>query len=117
MQLLFFFLPLQGSCFSRSISFLLLPYLNTFPHPEPPHLSRHQGDTISGSVDREDVAQCVAAAATSKVLPKAVTFELYSIGSSGPLEGKYPRTSGFEQRGDTYDAMFKGLKSDVYAIE
>lgn len=71
----------------------------------------NQGDTISGEVNRADVADCAANAAVSKTLPPAVTFEVYEAGKSGPLEGRYPSKSGYERNGGDYDTLFKGLKS------
>lgn len=72
----------------------------------------NQGDTISGEVNRSDVALAALAAATSKTLSsKSVVFEMYRRGSGGPLEGRFPTKSGYEQNGATYEEMFKGLKS------
>lgn len=75
----------------------------------PIEIELNQGDTIAGEISRQDLAQSVAAAATSKTIPSRVTFELSEIGSTGTLEGKFPKTSGYERRGNTYDEMFKGL--------
>ena len=74
----------------------------------------NQADTISGEINRADVAEVAVAAATSKVLKgKKVTFEIYEGGKSGPLEDSLPKTSGYEQRGDSYDAMFANLKEGI----
>jgi len=71
----------------------------------------NQGDTISGEVNRSDVALAALAAATSKTLEsKSVIFELYRKGSGGPLESRFPTKSGYEQTGTSYEEMFKGLK-------
>ena len=55
------------------------------------------------------------AAALSTQLPEGgVVMELYdAIKGRGPLQKKFPNKSGYEQRGETYDAMFKGLKVGV----
>jgi uncharacterized protein YbjT (DUF2867 family) len=81
----------------------------------------NQGDTISGEVNRADVAECAAEAAVSKSLPKAVTFEIYESGKSGPLEDKFKKVSGYERNGvalgaDSYDKLFEGLKSGEVAL-
>jgi uncharacterized protein YbjT (DUF2867 family) len=77
----------------------------------------NQADTISGEINRADVAEVAVAAATSKVLKgKKVTFEIYEGGKSGPLEDSLPKTSGYEQRGDSYDAMFANLKEGIDRI-
>ena len=58
-----------------------------------------KGDTISGEVNRADVAECAVAAAISKTIPSRVIFEMYQAGKSGPLEGKFKSTSGYERNG------------------
>lgn len=73
----------------------------------------NQGDTISGEVNRSDVAECAIAAALSNTIPKNVIFELYEASKSGPLQGEFPAKSGLEQRGASYDDMFKGLKTGI----
>ena len=44
-----------------------------------------------------------------------------SVGTRGPLEVRFPQTSGYEQTGSKfngdYEKMFKGLKSNVYFTE
>lgn len=78
----------------------------------PSKIELNQGDTISGEVNRADVAECAAAAATSLKLPPNVIFEVYEQGKSGPLEGRFPTKSGYEQNGkNSYDELFEGLKS------
>ena len=72
----------------------------------------NQGDTISGEVNRADVAECAVNAAVSNTLPASVTFEMYKASSGGPLEGKLPKKSGFEKLGSSYEELFKGLKSN-----
>ena len=50
----------------------------------------NQADTISGEINRADVAEVAVAAATSKALKgKKVTFEIYEGGKAGPLETAY----------------------------
>ncbi len=74
----------------------------------------NQKDTISGEINRADVAECAVAAATSKALKgKKVTFEIYEGGKSGPLEDGLAKSSGFEQRGSDYESMFANLKEGV----
>lgn len=78
----------------------------------PSKIELNQGDTISGEVNRADVAECAAAAATSTKLPPNVIFEVYEQGKSGPLEGRFATKSGYEQNGkSSYDELFQGLKS------
>lgn len=77
----------------------------------PKGIELNQGDTISGEVNREDVADCTAHAAISTTIPKRVTFEIYAAGRGGPLEGRFPSKSGYERLGSSYDEMFKDLKS------
>lgn len=76
----------------------------------------NQGDTIIGEVHRDDVAECVVAAALSPTIPHDITFELYSIESGSPLQDKFPRKSGKERSGNvldgSYDKMLEGLVSD-----
>ena len=73
----------------------------------------NQGDTISGEINRADVAECAVAAALSKTIPSRVVFEIYQAGKSGPLEGKFSTTSGYERNGPKlggdYEELFKGL--------
>ena len=57
------------------------------------------------------MAQCVAAAAISKTIPRNVIFEIYEANKSGPLESKFKVKSGYEARGNSYDEMFSQLKS------
>lgn len=78
----------------------------------PSKIEVNQGDTISGEVNRADVAECAAAAATSKSLPSRVTFEVYEKGKSGPLEGRFPKKSGYEQFGNSYEEIFGKLIRD-----
>lgn len=74
----------------------------------------NQADTISGEINRADVAEVAVAAATSKALKgKKVTFEIYEGGKAGPLEDGLPKQSGFEQRGESYEAMFASLKEGI----
>eukprot|EP00597_Dinobryon_sp_UTEXLB2267_P004033 CAMPEP_0170076872 /NCGR_PEP_ID=MMETSP0019_2-20121128/13804_1 /TAXON_ID=98059 /ORGANISM="Dinobryon sp., Strain UTEXLB2267" /LENGTH=332 /DNA_ID=CAMNT_0010288865 /DNA_START=123 /DNA_END=1121 /DNA_ORIENTATION=+ len=84
----------------------------------PAMIELNQGDTISGEVNRADVAQCAAAAAISKTLPRNVTFEMYESGRSGPLEGRFPAVSGLERKSDSgdYEVLFEGLKTDLELI-
>ena len=87
----------------------------------PGHIELNQGDSISGEVNREDVAQAAAAAAISTSMPKAVTFEMYAAGSGGPLEGKFSKTSGYERNGEVlgadYNKLFEGFKSGNVVVE
>ena len=77
----------------------------------------NQGDTISGEVNRADLAEAVAAAAISKTIPKDVTFEIYQADRKGPLEGKFSTLSGYERTGKNFDSsyekMFSGLVPDA----
>ena len=80
-------------------------------------LEINQGDTISGEINREDVAACAVAAATSKTIPKNVIFEVYQTeGTRGTLEDKFPSQSGYERRGEDYEIMFQGLKSNIFML-
>jgi uncharacterized protein YbjT (DUF2867 family) len=83
-------------------------------------ITLNQGDSISGEVNRADVAECAAAAALSTSLPKAVTFEVYQTGKSGPLEDKFAKVSGYERSGNVlgadYNKLFEGLKSGEVTI-
>ena len=73
----------------------------------------NQGDTIAGEVKRSDVAEAAIAAALSKNIAKNVVFELYEKKTRGQLEGKFSEKSGYEQSGESYEMMFKGLKSGI----
>ena len=81
----------------------------------PGNIELNQGDSISGEVNREDVAQAAAAAAISVSMPNAVTFEMNEAGRSAPLEGKFAKVSGYERNGKDlgpdYEKLFAGLKS------
>lgn len=82
----------------------------------PTGIELNQGDTISGEINRADVAECTVAAVLSKDIPPNVTFEVYQIGKSGPLQSDFPKQSGYERNGkelSDYDRMLKGLKSGV----
>ena len=46
------------------------------------HIEFNQGDSISGEVNRSDVAEVAAEAALSTVIPKDVTFEFYQVGQA-----------------------------------
>jgi len=83
----------------------------------PSRIELNQRDTISGEVSRADVAEAVIAAALSKTIPSKVTLEMYQSDRKVPLKGSYllgsyPKTSGFEQKGNNYEDMFVNLKSD-----
>lgn len=72
----------------------------------------NQGDTISGEINREDVAESAIAAAISKTIPRNVIFEIYQReGTKGPIESRFPMISGYEQDGNNYDVLFQGLRS------
>jgi NAD(P)H-binding len=87
----------------------------------PGHVELNQGDSISGEVNREDVAQAAGAAAISTTMPKAVTFEMNEAGRSAPLEGKFAKVSGYERNGEKlgadYNTLFEGLKSGNVVVE
>ena len=87
------------------------------PSVGPSKIELNQGDTIAGEINRSDVAECAAAAAISKTIPSAVTFEISELGRTGPLEGGLKSVSGYEQVGPTYDESFKGLKSNFYRVD
>jgi len=76
----------------------------------------NQKDTISGEVNREDVAEAVVAAVASKSLPVDVTFEIYQEDRKSVLEGKFPEKSGYERSGKllhgNYEEMFAELVPD-----
>jgi len=80
----------------------------------------NQGDTIVGDVTRADVAECAAAAAVSKLIPKDVTFEIYQADKKSVLEGRFPPVSGYErtgsQLGGDYEKIFSGLVSNPTII-
>lgn len=86
----------------------------------PGKIELNQGDTISGEVNRSDVAECAVAAALSKTIPSRVVIEMYEAGKSGPLEGKFKSTSGYERSGPKlgkdYEILFEGLKSGEVLI-
>ena len=87
----------------------------------PGHIELNQGDSISGEVNREDVAQAAASAAISPVMPNAVTFEMYEAGRNGPLEKKFAKISGYERSGEKlgndYNKLLEGLKSGEVVVE
>eukprot|EP00607_Mallomonas_marina_P009214 CAMPEP_0182420152 /NCGR_PEP_ID=MMETSP1167-20130531/4720_1 /TAXON_ID=2988 /ORGANISM="Mallomonas Sp, Strain CCMP3275" /LENGTH=313 /DNA_ID=CAMNT_0024595685 /DNA_START=153 /DNA_END=1091 /DNA_ORIENTATION=- len=75
----------------------------------------NQGDNFAGEINRADVAEAVAAAAISRSIPNAVTFEVYQANRSGPLEGDGNAKSGYQRTGSvlgSYEKMFEGLKTD-----
>lgn len=86
----------------------------------PGNVELNQGDSISGEVNREDVAQAAAAAAISVSMPNAVTFEMNEAGRSAPLEGKFAKVSGYERNGlvlgADYEKLFAGLKSGEVVV-
>lgn len=86
----------------------------------PGHIELNQGDSISGEVNREDVAQAAGAAAISSSMPNAVTFEMYEAGRSNPLEKKFAKVTGYERNGETlgsdYNKLFEGLKSGEVVV-
>ena len=86
----------------------------------PGHIELNQGDSISGEVGREDVAQAAGAAAISASMPNAVTFEIYQAGKSYPLEKKFAKVTGYERNGEVlgndYNKLFEGLKVGDVAV-
>jgi uncharacterized protein YbjT (DUF2867 family) len=76
----------------------------------------NQGDSISGEVNRADVAACAAKAAISNSIPSRVTLEMYETGKSGPLEGRFPQLSGYEVTGTDYEDMFQKLSRTAVNI-
>ena len=78
------------------------------------NIELNQRDTISGEINRADVAECAVAAATSKSLAgRQVTFEVYNADGGSPLESNLAKPSGYEQRGESYEKMFEGLQEGV----
>ena len=98
----------------KSLSYVIIRPggLGDYDAEGPSRIELNQGDTISGEVSRADVAEAVVAAALSKTIPSKVTLEMYQADRKGPLKGSYPKTSGFEQKGNNYEDMFVNLKSD-----
>jgi len=82
----------------------------------PAELAVNQGDAVSGEISRADVAECAVAAALSSKVPRDVTFELYNIDGSGPLDIGLPAVTGYERRGADYDSIFEGLKSGDVSV-
>ena len=72
----------------------------------------NQGDAISGEIKRADVAECAIAAALSQKIPNNTIFEIYKSNGSGPLEKGLSQPTGYERKGNSYEDLFEGLKSD-----
>lgn len=108
---------LYSECGDSSLSYAIIRPggLQDGPSIGSARVELNQGDTISGEINRADVADCAVAAALSKSIPSAVTFELYDADNRGPLESIYPDKSGYERSGKElggdYDLLFKGLKN------
>ena len=82
----------------------------------PAAMELNQGDTVSGELSRDDVADCVVSAALSQVVPRRVTFELYTRSKRSVLQKTFPSLSGYERSGASYDEMFKGLTAGDVVI-
>jgi uncharacterized protein YbjT (DUF2867 family) len=83
----------------------------------PSALEMSQGDALAGIISRADLAEVAveAALAQSKILQNT-SFELYYTDGAQPCEGRFKSLlqSGEVSRlhGDTYKALFRGLKRD-----
>ncbi|CAM9754478.1 unnamed protein product [Ascophyllum nodosum] len=80
----------------------------------PKGIELNQGDTIGGTIDRADVAEVIVEAALSPAT-KNMMFEVYDKRTSGPLQGSFPKTSGYERKGETYEGLFQGLQAGIGA--
>ncbi|CAM9712848.1 unnamed protein product [Chrysoparadoxa australica] len=74
-------------------------------------LELNQGDTIGGIISRENLAD-VCIEALSNPSTKGTTFELYETKGRAPVQGRFPKVSGFERNGNTFPELFTGLVPD-----
>ncbi|CEM12705.1 unnamed protein product [Vitrella brassicaformis CCMP3155] len=77
----------------------------------PSQLEINQGDYFFSEIPRADVA-ATAVSALFSPYTRGVTMEVYKAEGRFPLEGGFPPNSGFERRGNSFDELFSGLKSD-----
>jgi uncharacterized protein YbjT (DUF2867 family) len=77
----------------------------------PGQLELNQGDTVSGTVSRADLAATSVEALYHSSADNA-TFELHEAATRYPIMRRFPKISGYERRGDTWDELFQGLVAD-----
>jgi uncharacterized protein YbjT (DUF2867 family) len=70
----------------------------------------NQGDTIGGGLSRDELAGLAVGALKSG--KKGITVEVYRTSTHATLQPDFPKMSGNEQYGETYDALFASAKSD-----
>ena len=77
--------------------------------------TRPQGDALAGIISRKDLAEVAVEACASPALRDA-TFELYYTKGAQPCEGKFKKLLADEAfprlHGDSYAALFKGVRKD-----
>ena len=84
----------------------------------PGALEISQGDALAGIISRKDLAEVAveAAALGSGPLLKDASFELYYTKGAQPCEGKFKKLLADEAfprlHGDSYAALFKGVRKD-----
>jgi len=92
--------------------------LRDTPALGPTKTELNQGDTVVGSIPRQDVAAAaVAAAIAPKDLVSRTTFEMYSLDPENEVEPNrllpwYALPSGYESSGLTWEEAFETLKPD-----
>jgi uncharacterized protein YbjT (DUF2867 family) len=70
----------------------------------------NQGDTIGGGLSRDELAGLAVGALKSG--KKGITVEVYRTSTRAALQPDFPKMTGNEQYGETYDALFASAKSD-----
>ena len=75
-------------------------------------LELNQGDTVGGGLSRDELAGIVVGALQAGEIPGGTTVECYRSRTATALQPEFALPSGKELRGETYAALFDGVRRD-----
>ena len=75
-------------------------------------LELNQGDTVGGGLSRDELAGIVVGALEAGEIARGATVECYRRRTATALQPEFALPSGRELRGDTYTALFDGVRRE-----
>jgi len=75
-------------------------------------LELNQGDTVGGGLSRDELTGVVVGALVAGEVARGTTVECYRSRTATALQPEFALPSGRELRGNTYAALFQGVKKD-----
>ena len=75
-------------------------------------LELNQGDTVGGGLSRDELAGIVVGALQAGEIARGSTVECYRSRTATALQPEFALPSGKELRGETYAALFDGVRKD-----